>query len=96
MPALREWQVNYPTYWTQPQARAYVQDATHALTMQIVPIAQAVGPLQTTAILHTLIVSMVRANPVYAHDIQGQMANTYDLVDRLRVANDVPAGVKAN
>lgn len=91
MPALREWQVNYPTYWTPTQARAYVQDATQALTMQLVPIAQAVGPLQTTAILHALIVSIVRANPVYAHDIQGQMANTYDLVSRLKDASE-PVG----
>lgn len=91
MPALREWQVNYPAYWTDLQARAYVQDATQALSYQIQPIAQAVGPLQATAILHALIVGIVRVNPVYAHDIQGQMANTYDLVSRLKEAAE-PVG----
>lgn len=88
MPQLREWIVNFPTYWTTLQARAYLEDTTAALHSAMVPVTQALGPNAAASVLLVTLASLVRANPVYAHDIQGQLANTYDLVQQVTAASE--------
>jgi len=94
MPALREWAVNFPKYWTPAQAKAFMGDTSTMLMQAIYPALQAVGPLNGVSILLSVIAQITRSNLVYAHDIQGAMARAYDLVDQMRSAVDKAAGEK--
>lgn len=83
---LREWVVTFPAYWTPEQAQGYMKDTSAAINNLMVPCMMALGPVHAAAMMLAVVASIVRGNPVYAHDIQGAMANTYDLVSQIKTA----------
>lgn len=86
MPILKTWAVTHPAYWAPEEAREFMQDI-HGQTLGfLTPALTAVGPRRLTTVLLGVIMSIARANPVYVSDIQGELANTYDLLTQMNAA----------
>lgn len=84
MPILREWMVNYPSYWTPAQAHAYAKHVAMELRVFFGNVANAIGPVNAINILLSVITDGARANPVYINDVQGSMARAFDLLNQIR------------
>ena len=74
MPHLRSWQIIHPSKWSVPQAEAYVQDTTAALTVGMHPLTLAMGPLVACNVLCSVIFLIARANPVWVDEMLDSLA----------------------